>query len=69
MSKVKRKRSLDDIYEDMYLSVQQYVEHFGGRIAVIGGVEVQQWPDDLTHTFRIAIRCTGKKPELKARPQ
>ena len=58
-----RKRIND--YDVLYKAVQKYVENRGGKIMVIGGIEVQQWPEDSAMTFRVAIRCTGKKPTLK----
>jgi hypothetical protein len=58
--KQKRIRAMDALYK----AVQRYVEANGGNLSVIGGVEVQQWPEDFAYNFRVAIRCTGKKPEL-----
>lgn len=64
MAKRKKTRPYNDIIDDLYLAVQQYVESNGGNVVVIGGVQVQQWPFDLEHNFTIGIRCTGKKPKL-----
>ena len=49
-------------YDKLYKAVQQYVENHGGKIVVIGGIEIQQWPEDSKMTFRVAVRCSGKKP-------
>jgi hypothetical protein len=40
------------------------VESHKGKIVVIGGVEVQECPGDAQFNFRIAIRCTGRKPKF-----
>ena len=45
-------------------AVRRYVEHHGGKILVIGGIEVQTWPEDRALNFRIGIRCTGRRPEV-----
>ncbi len=50
------------VIDGLYKAVQAYVEHHGGKIVVIGGVECQEWPADPQYTFRIAVRCTGKPP-------
>jgi hypothetical protein len=39
-----------------------WVRSRGGDVLVIGGVEVQRWPEDLEFTFRVAVRCTGRSP-------
>lgn len=65
MAKRKKTRPYNDIIDDLYLAVQQYVESKGGSVVVIGGVQVQQWPNDLEHNFTIGIRCMGKKPTVE----
>ena len=49
-------------------AVESYVNKRGGKIIVIGGIEIQQWPDESQFNFRIAIRCAGEKtkPEPRA---
>ena len=49
----------------LYNAVQQYVKANGGSVVAIGGVEVQHWPGEPEYNFRLAIRCTGKRPVLK----
>jgi hypothetical protein len=47
------------------LSVQQYIESCGGKVVVIGGVEIQEWIKDSKYVFRVAVKCLGKKPVFK----
>jgi hypothetical protein len=56
-----RKRVND--YDALYTAVQRYVENRSGKIVVIGGIEIQEWPDDPKCSFRVAVRCMGKKPK------
>jgi hypothetical protein len=66
----KRKRTQQpNIYGPLYDAVRQYVEALGGKLIVIGGVEVQEWPNDGEFRFRLAVRCTGRKPTMKEPPQ
>jgi hypothetical protein len=53
-----KKNATDRLYD----AVIAYVEEKGGKILVIGGIEIQQFPEDLRNNYRIAIRFTGKKP-------
>jgi hypothetical protein len=52
-----------DPTSQLYRAVIRYVESLGGSALVIGGVEIQSWPMEFDRTYRVAIRCTGKKPE------
>lgn len=45
----------------LYVAVQKYVENRGGKLMVIGGVEVQNW-DEGAFKFRVAVRCLGRIP-------
>lgn len=49
----------------LYQAVTRYVKANGGSILVIGGIQCQVWPGDLPGTFRIAVKCLGRKPEFK----
>lgn len=60
MGKVQRKR---DVEERLIDAVIAFVEKRGGKVAVVGGIEIQQWPDDLQFNFRVAVKCTGKRPQ------
>jgi len=45
-------------------AVVEYVESRGGRVIVIGGVELIQFPgDEGSFNFRIAVKCTGTAPQ------
>jgi hypothetical protein len=52
------------VVDALYTAVKNYVEESGGKILVLGGIEVQVWPEDKKGQFRVAIKCLGKKPEL-----
>lgn len=47
---------------ELYRAVRRYVESGGGSILVIGGVQVQQWPEDNEFVYRLAVKFTGRKP-------
>src|SRR3990167_2168277 len=50
---------------DIYQAVGKYIEELGGKVAVMGGVEVMQYPDDLKYNYRLCFKVTGKKPYLQ----
>ena len=52
------------LIDALYKAAQNYVEGNGGRLFVIGGVEIQEWPEERKNNFMIAVRCTGEKPEF-----
>lgn len=41
----------------------RYIESKGGKVIVIGGLEIQTWPLDQKFNFKLAIRFTGLKPQ------
>ncbi len=47
----------------LYRAVRRYVQERGGKLLVIGGIEIQEWPEDRVGMFRVAVRVMGKKPE------
>lgn len=53
----------------LYRAVKRYVESKGGSIVVIGGVSLQQWPEDNTGVFHLAVKFMGRKPELPEEKQ
>lgn len=53
------------VHDRLYRAVVNYVEAHGGKLLVIGGVEVQSMPGDRPGNFRIAVRCTGNAPVFK----
>ena len=50
----------------LYRAVRRYVKARGGSIVVIGGIELQQWPDDRPQQFRLAVKFLGRKPTIKS---
>jgi hypothetical protein len=53
-----------DPISQLYRAVLRYVQSSGGSIAVIGGVQIQKWPDEGRYNFTIAVKCTGIKPSF-----
>jgi len=52
---------MDDT-DELYLAIQKYIENRGGKVVVIGGVEIQQYPTDKDFTYYIAVKITGHRP-------
>jgi hypothetical protein len=51
-----------DLGRNLMDAATAYIEGNGGKVIVIGGIEIQKWPLDNTFKFCIGIRFTGKKP-------
>lgn len=72
MAKVKIKKRVKQRIpahvDRLYKAVAHYVEKVGGKLVVIGGIQVQQWPNDGEYRFTIGIRCTGTKPKFVDAP-
>ena len=51
---------------NLYEAVARYVEHGKGKLLIIGGIEVQEWPGEPLGKFRVAISCLGRKPKFAA---
>jgi hypothetical protein len=49
--------------------VRRYVESLGGKILVIGGIEIQEWPSDNIGCFRLAVKWTGRRPPQREATQ
>ena len=49
----------------LYLAIANYVEKNGGKVAVVGGIQVQEW-EPRSNKFIIAVKCTGIKPKFGA---
>ena len=45
----------------LYRAVRRYVRERGGKVAVIGGIEIQEWPDTPKGAFRVAVHVLGRK--------
>ncbi len=64
-----RKRKQPAMSKDvdrLYKAIEHYVNQHGGNLIVIGGIEIQEWPGDVTGKFKVAINCLGKKPTFCA---
>jgi hypothetical protein len=48
----------------LYRAVRRYVESGDGSIRVIGGIELQHWPEDNEDCYRVAVRFMGRKPNF-----
>ncbi len=47
----------------LYDAAIEYIESESGKVIVIGGIEIQHFPEDGKYNFRLAIKFTGRKPE------
>lgn len=56
----------NDPIHNLYAAVQHYVYANDGTIAVIGGIQIQEWPLELPYHFQVSVKCTGLKPKFKA---
>lgn len=63
--KHKSKPNVEPHVDRLYKAVQNYVGRSGGKLIVIGGIAVQEWPTDNKFVFHIAVKCLGRKPEFK----
>ena len=48
--------------DKLYKEIQRYIESRGGKVLVIGGIEIQEWPESLPYSFVLGVRVTGFKP-------
>jgi hypothetical protein len=56
-------QSLPNHEANLYEAVARYIEYGGGKAIIIGGVEVQQWPNDPREKYRVAISFLGTPPQ------
>lgn len=56
-----------DSVMQLYRAVVRYVKANGGQVQAIGGVEMQEWSADGVTNYRIAVKCTGKRPEFASK--
>ncbi len=54
----------DEVVKRLYAAVADYVKERGGSVIAIGGIELQQWPEDNEFVYRMGIKFIGKKPEV-----
>lgn len=69
MATKKQAKTADKALRRLYDAAAAYVESRGGKLVVVGGVTVQQWPDDLKFNWTLGIRCTGKRPTYADNPE
>lgn len=63
MKPKKRKFQIIDPHIDrLYKAVQHYVEKGGGKLVIVGGIALQEWPGDNKGVFHVAVKCLGRKP-------
>jgi hypothetical protein len=48
----------------LYRAVANYAKVEGGSVLVAGGVQIQQWPNEPKFNYSVAVKCTGRLPEL-----
>jgi len=62
-SQTKVATSIKDTFaRNLQIWAGKWAEVNGGKVVVTSGIEVIKVPGDDDHTFRIAIKCTGKQP-------
>ncbi len=59
-------KQIDKAIDRLYKAVDHYVKVHGGSVAVIGGIQIQRWPDYNNFSYRVSVKCTGRKPELES---
>ena len=58
--------ALEKTRDALYRAVADYIEARNGKAVVVGGVEVQQFPQDNKLNYRLAVKFTGRRPEKDA---
>lgn len=48
--------------DKLYTAIQEYIENRGGKVLVIGGIQIQQWSGGGSHRYSLAVQITGRKP-------
>lgn len=51
-------KDVDQLYE----AVVAYVQAHAGKVVVVGGIQIIEDLTDRSGNFKIAVKCTGKKP-------
>lgn len=55
----------DDLAHNVQVAVQRWIHANGGTAVVMSGVQLVYMPDDREFAYRVAIQCTGRRPEKK----
>jgi len=48
----------------LYRAIRRYVQSGGGKVVAIGGIEIQQWPEEGQFKFRVSVKVLGIKPKF-----
>jgi hypothetical protein len=62
----------DDPAHNVLAAVSHWVKAHGGTTVVIGGIEIQRWPEEGEFKYKVAVNCVGKapqKPDQSAKPE
>jgi len=67
MSKIKTKKAPkvkwgNSDSDRLLKAAVNYIEKNGGTAVIVGGIEIQKWPEDQDFNYRLAIRITGLRP-------
>lgn len=54
---------MDEATQDFYAAVAKYVEAKGGKVLVIGGVQVTHNQEDRRYNWVLGVKCTGRIPK------
>ena len=66
----KKEKKTEALAASVHRVIAAYVAHLGGKVVVSGPLQIQQWPGDGNSRFTVALKCAGRRPQLKpANPQ
>ena len=51
-----------DPEHNLLAAAQHYILSRGGSALIIGGIQVQRWPEDRAMQYRLAVCVTGNAP-------
>jgi len=54
---------VDKATDNLYKAVDAYVKAKGGKVQVIGGIQVIDFPSSPKYNWTLGIKCTGSRPE------
>jgi hypothetical protein len=50
----------NDPEHNLLAATQHFILSRGGKLVMVGGIEIQQWPADTPYSFRVGVRCMGR---------
>jgi hypothetical protein len=62
MKKKHKIASIPKHVDQLYKAVDAYVKKNGGKLVIVGGIQIQEWPGDGAMVFHVAVKCLGRKP-------